>query len=218
MPIFGGLERQGKSPWLVMSVRSRIFAALPKGGIKTKHSDMPTRIRLQRKGKKGLPYYHIVVADQRAPRDGRYIERIGAYDPNRNPAFIEVDRDKALTWLQNGAQPTDTCRAILSYTGVLYRNHLAIGVKKGAFDAAEADRRYDIWLNEKNTKIESKRTKLGQAAEKENADRVAAETKKAQEKAAAISAKLAAASAAAVPAAAEATEEAAAEGEAPAAE
>ena len=75
---------------------------------------MPTRIRLQRKGKKGQPYYHIVVADQRAPRDGKYIERIGAYDPNQNPAFVEIDREKALQWMQNGAQPTDTCRAILS--------------------------------------------------------------------------------------------------------
>lgn len=177
---------------------------------------MPTRIRLQRKGKKGLPYYHIVVADQRAPRDGKYIERIGAYDPNRNPAFIEVDRSKALTWLQNGAQPSDTCRAILSYTGVLYRNHLSNGVKKGAFDQAEADRRFDIWLNEKNTKIEAKRSNLGKAAEKETADRVAAETKKAQAKAAAISAKLAAASAVPAEPAAEAAE--AAEGEAPAAE
>ncbi|HNK86579.1 MAG TPA: 30S ribosomal protein S16, partial [Flavobacteriales bacterium] len=76
---------------------------------------MPTRIRLQRKGKKGQPYYHVVVADQRAPRDGKYIERIGAYEPGRNPAFIEIDREKALDWLQKGAQPTDTCRAILSY-------------------------------------------------------------------------------------------------------
>lgn len=180
---------------------------------------MPTRIRLQRKGKKGLPYYHIVVADQRAPRDGKYIERIGAYDPNRNPAFIEVDKDKALTWLQSGAQPSDTCRAILSYTGVVYKNHLANGVKKGAFDQAEADRRFDIWMNEKNTKIESKRTKLGQATVKAEQDRVTAETKKAQDKAAALSAKLAAASAAAAPAVEEAAApEAAPEAEAPAAE
>jgi small subunit ribosomal protein S16 len=88
---------------------------------------MPTRIRLQRKGKKGRPFYHLVVADQRSPRDGKYIERIGAYDPNRNPALVEVDRDKALDWLQKGAQPSDTARAILSYTGVVYRNHLQNG-------------------------------------------------------------------------------------------
>lgn len=178
---------------------------------------MPTRIRLQRKGKKGQPYYHIVVADQRAPRDGKYIERIGAYDPNHNPAFIEIDRTKALDWMQKGAQPTDTCRAILSYTGVVYKNHLQNGVKKGAFNQEEADRRFDAWLNEKNTKIEGKRTKLGQAADAAQKDRMAAETKKAQEKAAAISAKLAAASAEAAPAAAEEAAPAT-EGEAPAAE
>ncbi|MFT3885168.1 MAG: 30S ribosomal protein S16 [Flavobacteriales bacterium] len=173
---------------------------------------MPTRIRLQRKGKKGQPYYHVVVADQRAPRDGKYIERIGAYDPNQNPAFIEIDRSKALDWMQKGAQPTDTCRAILSYTGVVYKNHLQNGVKKGAFNQEEADRRFDAWLNEKNTKIEGKRTKLGQAEEAAQKDRVAAETKKAQEKAASISAKLAAASATAAPAVEEAAP--AAEGEA----
>lgn len=178
---------------------------------------MPTRIRLQRKGKKGQPYYHIVVADQRSPRDGKYIERIGAYDPGRNPAFIEIDRDKALDWMQKGAQPTDTCRAILSYTGLVYRNHLLNGVKKGAFDAAEAERRFDIWMNEKNAKVEAKRSKLGEAADKAARERIAAENKKAEEKAAKISAKLAAASAVEVPAA-EAAAEAPAEGEAPAAE
>ena len=179
--------------------------------------DMPTRIRLQRKGKKGQPYYHIVVADQRSPRDGKYIERIGAYDPGRNPAFIEIDRDKALDWMQKGAQPTDTCRAILSYTGLVYKNHLLNGVKKGAFDATEAERRFDIWMNEKNAKIEAKRSKLGEASDKATRDRVAAELKKAEEKAAKISAKLAAASATEAPAA-EAATEAPAEGEAPAAE
>lgn len=180
---------------------------------------MPTRIRLQRKGKKGQPYYHLVVADQRAPRDGKYIERIGAYDPNQNPAFIELDRAKALDWLQKGAQPTDTCRAILSYTGVIYKNHLQNGVKKGAFGQEEADRRYDVWLNEKNTKIEGKRSKLGQAADSALKARIAAETKKAEEQAAALSAKLAAASAE-VATPAPATEEAApaTEGETPAAE
>lgn len=181
---------------------------------------MPTRIRLQRKGKKGQPYYHIVVADQRAPRDGKYIERIGAYDPNQNPAFIEIDRSKALDWMQKGAQPTDTCRAILSYTGLVYKNHLLNGVKKGAFDQTEADRRFDIWMNEKNAKVEAKRNKLGQAAEKSTADRLAAEKKKAEDMAARLSAKLAAASAEAVPAEAPAATEAPAEGEAsaPAAE
>ncbi len=172
---------------------------------------MPTRIRLQRKGKKGQPYYHIVVADQRAPRDGKYIERIGAYDPNQNPAFIEIDRSKALDWMQKGAQPTDTCRAILSYTGLVYKNHLLNGVKKGAFTQEEADRRFDIWLNEKNTKIEAKRSKLATGAEQAEKARVEAEKKKAEAIAAKVSAKLAAA----IPVEAPSTEEApAAEGEA----
>jgi len=177
---------------------------------------MPTRIRLQRKGKKGKPYYHVVVADSRAPRDGKYIERIGAYDPNQNPAFIEVDRDKALGWLQNGAQPSDTCRAILSYTGVIYKNHLLNGVKKGAFDEAEAERRFDIWLNEKTTKIEAKRTQLATGKDAAEKARVDAELKKASDMAAALSAKLAAQSAPPPEAAEEApAEEAAAEAAAP---
>ncbi|MCB0795710.1 MAG: 30S ribosomal protein S16 [Flavobacteriales bacterium] len=153
---------------------------------------MATRIRLQRQGKKGRPYYHIVVADQRSPRDGRYIERIGAYDPNQNPAMVEIDHDRAVGWLQKGAQPSDTCRAILSYRGVLYKNHLLNGVKKGAFDEAEAMRRFDAWLNEKNTKIEGKRKDLDAAASAAMAARTEQETKKAQDMAAALSAKLAA--------------------------
>jgi len=154
--------------------------------------DMPTRIRLQRKGKKGRPYYHVVVADSRAPRDGKYIERIGAYDPNQNPAFIEVDRDKALDWLQKGAQPSDTCRALLSYTGVVYRNHLQNGVKKGAFGQEEADRRFDIWLNEKTVKIEAKKSALASGKDTANKARLDAELKKAADMAATLSAKLAA--------------------------
>lgn len=178
---------------------------------------MPTRIRLQRKGKKGKPYYHLVVADQRAPRDGKYIERIGAYDPNRNPAFVEVDRDKALAWLQQGAQPSDTARAILSYSGVVYKNHLQNGVKKGAFDQAEADRRFEVWLNEKNSKIESKREGLKLDAAKAYKERLAVETKKSHDRADALTAKLAAAIPAAAETEAPAAEEAAAE-EAPATE
>lgn len=180
---------------------------------------MPTRIRLQRKGKKGKPYYHLVVADQRSPRDGKYIERIGAYDPNRNPALVEVDGVKALDWLQKGAQPSDTARAILSYTGVVYRNHLQNGVKKGAFDQAEAERRFDVWMGEKKGKVDAKRAKLADTADKSFKDRLASETKRAQDMAAALTAKLAAA--AAVPAAEPAPEgeaaanDAAAEGAAP---
>lgn len=189
---------------------------------------MPTRIRLQRKGKKGQPYYHIVVADQRSPRDGKYIERIGAYDPGHNPAFVEINADKALDWMQKGAQPSDTCRAILSYKGLVYKNHLLNGVKKGAFTTEEADRRFDVWMNEKNAKVEAKRSSLGKAADDADRARLAAENKKADEMAAKLSAKLAAASVepAAAPeapaeeaAAAEApATEAAAESEAPAAE
>jgi small subunit ribosomal protein S16 len=185
---------------------------------------MPTRIRLQRKGKKGKPFYHLVVADQRSPRDGKYIERIGAYDPNRNPALVEVDHDKALAWMQQGAQPSDTARAILSYTGVVYRNHLQNGVKKGAFDQAEAERRFEAWMGEKNTKIEAKRAGLVDNAEKSYKDRVIAERKKSDDRASALIAKMNAALAESqpAPAAEEASTEAAApaatEGEAPAAE
>jgi small subunit ribosomal protein S16 len=171
---------------------------------------MPTRIRLQRKGKKGRPYYHVVVADSRAPRDGKYIERIGAYDPNQNPAFVEVNTDKALDWLQKGAQPSDTCRAILSYSGVVYKNHLMNGVKKGAFSMEEAERRFDIWKNEKTAKIEGKKSRLAEGADAATKARLDAERKKAADMAATLSAKLAAASA--PPPA----EEAPAEGDAPA--
>ena len=100
---------------------------------------MPVKIRLQRHGRKGQPYFHIVAADARSPRDGKYIERLGFYNPNTNPATIEVDVDSAAQWLVNGAQPTDTARAILSYKGVLYKNHLMRGVKKGAFSEEEAE-------------------------------------------------------------------------------
>ena len=177
---------------------------------------MPTRIRLQRKGKKGRPYYHVVVADSRAPRDGKYIERIGAYDPNQNPAFVEVNTDKALDWLQKGAQPSDTCRAILSYSGVVYKNHLANGVKKGAFDQAEAERRFDIWKNDKTAKIEGKKSKLAQGAEADAKARLDAEKKVASDMAAVQSAKLAAAAYVPPPPAAEQVP--AAEAEAPAAD
>ncbi|MCC6840134.1 MAG: 30S ribosomal protein S16 [Flavobacteriales bacterium] len=161
---------------------------------------MPTRIRLQRKGKKGNAYYHVVVADQRSPRDGKYIERIGAYNPNVAPAMVEVDREKALQWLQMGAQPSDTARAILSYTGVIYKNHLQNGVKKGAFDQAEADRRFEVWMNEKQAKVEAKRSRLNDAAASAYKERVAVETKKSHDRADALTAKLAAAVATEAPA------------------
>lgn len=115
---------------------------------------MPTKIRLQRHGRKGYAFFHIVAADSRAPRDGKYIEKLGVYNPNTNPATIDVDFDKAVSWLENGAQPTDTCRAILSYKGVLYKKHLNGGVKKGAFTQEEADARFEKWMNEKAAKIQ----------------------------------------------------------------
>ena len=136
---------------------------------------MPTKIRLQRHGKKGKPFYHVVIADSRAPRDGKYIEKIGIYNPNTNPATIEVDADKALSWLQLGAVPTDTVNAILKYRGVMYKNHLLKGVAKGAFTEAEAENRFDAWLKEKETKIQSKREKLSSAASTEAKLRMDAE-------------------------------------------
>jgi small subunit ribosomal protein S16 len=121
---------------------------------------MPTKIRLQRFGKKGRPYYHVVIADSRAPRDGKYIEKIGIYNPNTNPALIELDNDRALNWLQTGAVPTNTVNAILKYTGVVYKNHLLKGVAKGAFSEEEAEKRYQAWVNEKAAKIQAKRDGL----------------------------------------------------------
>ncbi len=114
---------------------------------------MPAKIRLQRHGKKGRPYYHIVIADGRAPRDGRFIEKIGTYNPITKPADINLDFDKALDWLNKGAQPTDTVRAILSYKGVLYKNHLLKGVKKGALTEDQAEAKFQAWLKDKEAKI-----------------------------------------------------------------
>jgi small subunit ribosomal protein S16 len=114
---------------------------------------MPAKIRLQRKGKKGQPFYHIVIADGRAPRDGKFIEKIGVYNPLTKPAEILINFDKALDWLQKGAQPTDTVKAILSYKGVLYKNHLLKGVKKGALTEEQAEMKFQTWLTEKEAKI-----------------------------------------------------------------
>jgi len=114
---------------------------------------MPAKIRLQRKGKKGQPLYHIVIADGRAPREGRFIEKIGVYNPLSKPAEIEINFDKAIDWLQKGAQPTDTVKAILSYKGVLYKSHLLKGVKKGAMTLEEAEAKFEAWNSEKLSKI-----------------------------------------------------------------
>ncbi len=118
---------------------------------------MATKIRLQRHGKKRKPFYHIVIADGRAKRDGKYIEKIGTYNPTTNPATIDLKFDRALDWLQTGAQPTDTVRSILSYTGVMYKNHLDKGVKKGALTEADADKKFLAWVAEKEAKIQAKK-------------------------------------------------------------
>ncbi|MFY9401905.1 MAG: 30S ribosomal protein S16 [Candidatus Omnitrophota bacterium] len=136
---------------------------------------MAVKIRLARKGRKKLAHYHIVVADSRSPRDGRYIEKIGSYNPITNPATIELDFDKALGWLQKGALPTETCRAILSYKGVLIRKHLLEGVRKGAFDEAEADRRFEEWMKQNEAKIDAKKSGLEKTKETEIAKKLAAE-------------------------------------------
>ena len=130
---------------------------------------MATRLRLQRRGRKNQPFYQIIVADSRAPRDGKYIERIGSYNPNTNPATITLDFDRALYWLQVGAQPTDTVRNILSDEGVLLKKHLLGGVAKGAFSEAEAEQKYEAWKNSKlqvTQKLKSEEEEAQRSAEK----------------------------------------------------
>jgi small subunit ribosomal protein S16 len=111
------------------------------------------KIRLQRMGRKKSPFYHIVIADSRSPRDGRFIERIGSYNPMTKPATIDLDRDKALEWLNNGAQPTDTVNAILRFKGVLYKKHLLRGVKKGALTIEQAEEKHNVWVDQKEAII-----------------------------------------------------------------
>ncbi|GAA4338038.1 hypothetical protein GCM10023149_47790 [Mucilaginibacter gynuensis] len=175
---------------------------------------MATKIRLQRHGKKGKPFYYIVVADSRAPRDGRFIERLGSYNPNTNPATIDINFDKTFEWVDNGAQPTDTCRAILSYKGVLYKKHLQGGVKKGALSQEQADAKFAEWLDQKDGKITGKKTDLVSAKDEARKAALLAEAKKKEDRAAAIAAKNAPVAEEEAPA----TEEAAAEPEAESAE
>jgi small subunit ribosomal protein S16 len=118
---------------------------------------MPVKIRLQRRGRKKQPFYHIVVADSRAPRDGRFIEKLGTYNPMTKPATIEIDRDRAFEWLMSGAQPTDTARAILRFKGVLYKKHLQRGVQKGALTQEEADTKLQAWIEDKEARIAARR-------------------------------------------------------------
>ncbi|WP_242926876.1 30S ribosomal protein S16 [Pontibacter vulgaris] len=173
---------------------------------------MAVKIRLARRGRKKAAIYDIVVADARSPRDGKFIEKLGTYNPNTNPASIDFDDNKAFQWLMNGAQPTDTVKAMLSYRGVLYRRHLQIGVIKGAISQETADSRFEEWKKEKDAKIAGKVESLGSAKEAAKKAALAAETKVKEARAEAIRQREAEKAAASAPAA-EATE-APAEGEA----
>lgn len=154
---------------------------------------MPVKIRLQRHGKKGQAFFHIVIADGRAPRDGKFIEKIGTYDPKTNPATIHLEFDKAISWLQKGAQTTNTAKAILSYKGVMYKNHLLKGVAKGALSKEQAEVKFEKWLGEKTNKIEGKKNKLAEAKSDFYKKRMEAEAAAKAAKAAKITAKQAAA-------------------------
>ena len=165
---------------------------------------MPVKIRLQRHGKKGKPFYWVVAADARAKRDGKYLEKIGTYNPNSNPAQINLDVDCAVKWLQNGAQPTDTARAILSYKGAMSKNHLAGGVRKGALTEEQAEEKFNAWLAEKENAVNAKKDGLAKAQEEAKAKVLEAEK-------AVNEARIAAQQPVEEPAAEEATEEAASE-------
>lgn len=152
---------------------------------------MPAKIRLQRHGRKGYAYYHIVIADSRAPRDGKFIERIGSYNPNTNPATIDLKFERALYWLTTGAQPTDTTRNILSAEGVMMKKHLLEGVKKGAFDLAEADKRFDAWKQAKESKVIKTKEQLATEKAAATKARFTAEVEANKAKAAEIAKKIA---------------------------
>jgi len=154
---------------------------------------MPLRIRLQRHGKKGKPFYWIVATDSRAKRDGKYLEKLGTYDPLTNPATVKLDVDSAVQWLQNGAQPSDTARDLLSSKGAMLKNHLLGGVRKGALTEEEAEKKFQAWVEEKEAKLNERREAHNKAkedakskaieAEKEKNAKLAAEAKKAEEEA-----------------------------------
>jgi small subunit ribosomal protein S16 len=181
---------------------------------------MATKLRLQRRGRKNYPFYQIIVADSRAPRDGKYIERIGSYNPNTHPATITLDFDRALYWLQTGAQPTDTVRNILSDEGVLMKKHLLGGVAKGAFDEAEAERRFEAWKNNKQQSTHSLKQKDEEKQRAEAKSRLDAEKEVNKARAEVLAQKKAEEEAANAPAVEEApvAEEAPAVEEAPVAE
>ncbi len=181
---------------------------------------MATKIRLQRHGRKNYAFYPIVIADSRAPRDGRFIERIGSYNPNTNPATITLNFERALYWVNVGAQPTDTVRSILSNEGVMLMKHLQGGVKKGAFDEAEAQRRFDAWKAKKQAAVDALKSSMADKKELAAKKRLEEEQAKNQAKAEVVAKKKAeiAAAKAEAEAAAKAEAEAAATEEAPAAE
>ena len=133
---------------------------------------MPVKIRLQRHGKKGKPFYWVVAADARAKRDGRYLEKLGIYNPNTNPATVEIDIDSAVSWLEKGAQPTDTARTLLSYRGALLKHHLNGGVRKGALTQEEADKKLAAWLEEKVAKIDAKKEGISKGKAEAYAKRI----------------------------------------------
>ncbi|MBJ7428596.1 MAG: 30S ribosomal protein S16 [Bacteroidia bacterium] len=172
---------------------------------------MSVKIRLQRHGRKQAPYYHIVVADARAPRDGKFIELIGSYKPQTIPATIELNNEKAIKWLENGAQPTDTVRAILSYKGVLLQRHLNAGIRKGALTQEQADAKLAKWLEEKNAKVAADVSKESSKLSASLTANLAAEAKANAARIAKIAEKQAALDAAANAAANEANEVAAEE-------
>ena len=182
---------------------------------------MPVKIRLQRHGKKGKPFYWVVAADARAKRDGRYLEKLGTYNPNSNPATVDLNIDHAVSWLEKGAQPTDTARTLLSYKGVMLKHHLNGGVRKGALTQEQADTKFAAWLEEKETKIQAKKDGLTQAESDARAKRLADEKAVSDKRladAAAAEAEAEAAEAAEAAAEAEATEATEAVEEAAAAE
>lgn len=150
---------------------------------------MATRIRLQRHGKKGKAFFHLVVADSRAKRDGKFIEKLGVYNPNTNPATIDINFDRTLGWVQKGAEMTDTARAILSYKGVLYKNHLINGIKKGALTAEQVEAKFATWEADKASKIDGKKDSLSKNADADKAARLKAEADANAAKAKAIEAK-----------------------------
>ena len=161
---------------------------------------MAVRIRLARRGRKARAMYDIVVADTRSPRDGRFIEKLGYYNPNTNPATIELNADSALDWVMKGAQPSDTARAILSYRGVMMKKHLQVGVNKGAITQEEADKRYTTWLADKEGKILAKVEGLQKSSDADAKARLDAENKVREARAERLAAKQAEAEAAAAPA------------------